>query len=125
MCAIGAPVAISEHSCMSCSGRAKPHRAAWAAGKREQESQTDQEISGFRNVHVYGRVFHPAAPSQRGEGGMEMLASLCCRFVSAAHVPHRAHFSITVFPLWKEHLSFIAACDLHALIAGCFFLSLW
>lgn len=53
---------------MSCSGRAKPRRAASAAGIEEQESQTDQEISGLGNMDVCGGAFHPAVPIPVGRG---------------------------------------------------------
>lgn len=68
MFAVGAPLANSEYSCMSCSGRAKPCRAARAAGKGQQESQTDQEISGLRNMHACGGTFHAAVPILVGRG---------------------------------------------------------
>lgn len=67
-CAVGAPVAISEHFCLSCFGRTKPHRAAWAAGEGKQESQTEREISGLRNMHVCSGAFHPAVPIPEGRG---------------------------------------------------------
>lgn len=42
-----------------------------------------------------------------------MLASTRCRFVRySTRVPCRTHFSITLFPLWKEHLCLVTVCDL-------------
>lgn len=42
--------------------------------------------------------------------GEEVLESPRCRFVQGARVLLKAHFSTTALPLWKEHLSLVAAC---------------